>query len=208
MSEPLPQAVHDAADVSAITQLVLRERSARDLGLWEQMADCYHPDSRVRLSWIDGTGPEFVRRSREMADRGLRGRHRLGLIEVTLSGDRAIASLGGTIEIPLQLDGVEAVLSSWARFLFRAERRAGVWRLAGFDVVYQRDQLACAIPGQSVSIPPEALAPYRPSYRLLAHCVGRLGMTIRDDLPGEDRPESVAAITRELWSWAGLPVPR
>jgi hypothetical protein len=45
MTDSLPQAVLEAADVSAITQLILRERVSRDLGLWEQMRDCFHDDS-------------------------------------------------------------------------------------------------------------------------------------------------------------------
>jgi hypothetical protein len=34
------QTSFDAADISAVSQLVLRERLSRDLGLWEQMRDC------------------------------------------------------------------------------------------------------------------------------------------------------------------------
>src|SRR5262249_7729800 len=63
MTESLPKAVLEAADVSAISQLVLRERFSRDHGLWEQMRDCFHDDSIVRISWIRASGPEFVRRS-------------------------------------------------------------------------------------------------------------------------------------------------
>ena len=44
MMGSLPQPVRDAADVSAVSQLVLRERTSRDLGLWEQMRDCFHDD--------------------------------------------------------------------------------------------------------------------------------------------------------------------
>ena len=40
MIDALPKEVRDAADVSAVTQLILRERLSRDLGLWEQMRDC------------------------------------------------------------------------------------------------------------------------------------------------------------------------
>src|SRR6516165_12302215 len=47
MTDSLPQAVLEAADVSAVTQLILRERVSRDLGLWEQMRDCFHDDSVV-----------------------------------------------------------------------------------------------------------------------------------------------------------------
>ncbi len=44
MVEPLPKAVLEAADVSAVSQLILRERVSRDLGLWEQMRDCGGPE--------------------------------------------------------------------------------------------------------------------------------------------------------------------
>ena len=60
MVEPLPKAVLEAADVSAVSQLILRERVSRDLGLWEQMRDCYHDDSAVRISWINASGPELA----------------------------------------------------------------------------------------------------------------------------------------------------
>jgi hypothetical protein len=62
--------------------LVLRERFSRDLGLWEQMRDCFHDDSVVRISWINASGPEFVRRSKEMAERNVQASHRLGPIFV------------------------------------------------------------------------------------------------------------------------------
>jgi hypothetical protein len=45
----LPQAVLEAADVSAVSQLVLRERLSRDLRLWDEMRDCFHDDSIVRI---------------------------------------------------------------------------------------------------------------------------------------------------------------
>jgi hypothetical protein len=84
MTESLPQAVLEAADVSAVSQLVLRERFSRDLELWEQMRDCFHDDSMVRISWMKASGPEFVRRSKEMAERNVQASHRLGPIFVTL----------------------------------------------------------------------------------------------------------------------------
>jgi len=85
----LPQPVRDAADVSAVCQLVLRERLSRDLGLWEQMRDCLHDDSVVRIGWINASGPEFVRRSKEMAERNVKATHRLGPIFVTLAGEKS-----------------------------------------------------------------------------------------------------------------------
>src|SRR6516165_11246341 len=142
MTEPLSRAVLEAADISAVSQLVLRVFVSRDLGLWEQMRDCFHDDSMVRISWIKASGPEYVRRSKEMAERNVQASHRLGPIFVTLAGDRAIAQLVVIVDIPFKLEGVEVMLSSHARLLLRAERREGVWRLFGFDPVYLRDEIA------------------------------------------------------------------
>ena len=130
MIDSLPKEVLDAADVSAVIQLVLRERLSRDLGLWEQMRDCFHDDSVVRISFINASGPEFVRRSKEMAERNVKASHRLGPIFVTLAGDRAIAQLAAIIDIPFALKGIEVMVSSHARLLIRAERRKGVWRFS------------------------------------------------------------------------------
>ena len=208
MANSLPPAVLEAADVSAISQLVLRERLSRDLGLWEQMHDCYHDDSVVRLSWINASGPEFVRRSKDMAARNVKATHRLGPILVTLAGDRAIAQLAAIIDIPSKVRGVAVIMSSHARLLFRAERRDRVWRLFGFDVIYQRDEINPIIPGQVVTIEPQELKNFRPSYHLLAFCVMSGGFPVRNDLAGVDRPDLVEALTREVYEWASLPPPR
>jgi hypothetical protein len=130
MIDSLPQAVLEAADVSAVSQLVVRERLSRDFGLWEQMRDCFHDDSVVRISWINATGPEFVRRSKEMAERNVKASHRLGPILVTLASHRAIAQVRANIDIPFTLKGIEVMMSSHAHLLFRAERQGEVWRLS------------------------------------------------------------------------------
>jgi len=207
-SSPQEKALLDAADTCAVQQLILRERLARDLGLWEQMRDCFHEDAVVRLSWIDASGPEFVRRSKDMAERGVKATHRLGPILVTLAGDRAIAQLGAVIDIPSKVRGIAVTFSSYARFIFRAERRDGTWRLYGFDSIYQRDEITPAIPGQVVKIEPEELKNFRPSYRLLSFCLMSGGFQVRHDLAGIDRPEMVESLTRDIYAWAGLSPPR
>src|SRR5262249_20348062 len=121
----VPQSILEAADVSAVTQLILRERFSRDLGLWEQMRDCFHEDSVVRISWINASGPVFGRRSKEMAERNVNASHRLGPIFVTLAGDRAIAQLVAIIDIPFKLEGIEVMLSSHTRLLLRRRTTRG-----------------------------------------------------------------------------------
>jgi hypothetical protein len=207
MADSLPQAILEAADVSAVSQLVLRERLSRDLGLWEQMRNCFHEDSVVRISWINASGPDFVRRSKEMAERNVKASHRLGPILVTLAGDRAIAQFAGIIDIPFTLKGIEVMMSGHSRFVLRAERREHVWRLSGFDAIYLRDEITPLIPGQIVVVDPEAVKSFRPSYRLLSYCLASGGFPVRNDLAGVDRPDLVDALTSEIYSWAGLTPP-
>jgi hypothetical protein len=207
MIDSLPQAVLEAADVSAVSQLVLRERLSRDFGLWEQMRDCFHDDSVVRISWIKATGPEFVRRSKEMAERNVKASHRLGPILVTLASHRAIAQVRANIDIPFTLKGIEVIMSSHAHLLFRAERQGEVWRLSGLDAVYLRDEIAPVMPGQTVAIDQEEVKAFRPTYRLLSYCLASGGFPVRNDLAGVDRPDLVDTLVREIYGWAGLAPP-
>jgi hypothetical protein len=197
-------AVTVAAHVSAITQLVLAERECRDMGRWDRMKACFHPDSIVRISWFQGNGHDFVDGSREMARRGVQAKHRLGPVSVRIAGQRAVATLAAIIDIPAELNGVAVQLSSHARLFYRAEHREGAWGLSSFEVFYMRDELSAQIPGEVVPVKASDVAGYRRSYRFLSHVLASGGYTVRDDLAGEDRPETVAALCEEIYGWAGL----
>jgi len=207
MSESLPREVRESADITAITQLILRERESRDMQRWNTMRDCFWTDSIVRVSWFRGSGPDFVTGSIDMAKRGVPAKHRLGPVLVRLKGDRAVASFPAIIDLPVKLKGVEGTLSTHARFLYRPERRRGEWRLFGFDAIYMRDELTPSAPGQTIAIDPDELKEFRPSYRILCYYLKDQGFTIDSQLAGEDRPDLVEALNRELFGWAGLPVP-
>jgi SnoaL-like domain len=205
MSIELPQCVLDAAEVSAITQLVLTERECRDLGRWDEMRRCFHLDSKVRLSWFTGSGPDFVAGSIDMARRGVLAKHRLGPVRVQRNGDRALASFVGAIDIPATINGVALMLTSLARFLYRATRRDGRWGISGFDAIYLRDELQAVVPGQTVPVTPAQVVGFRPAYRMLSFVLASQGYAVNAELPGEDRPAQAAALYRELHQWVGLP---
>ena len=207
MNANLPKAILASADITAISQLILRERESRDLARWQQMRECFWPDSLIRVSWFQGNGAGFVTGSIDMGGRGIPAKHRLAPILVTLSGDRAIASLAAIIDLPVKLKGIEATLSTHSRFIYRAERRKDLWGILGFDAIYMRDELTPAIPGESISIDSKEVQSFRPSYRLLSYYLQNQGFRIDSDLPGVDRPDLVEALNREIFGWAGLPVP-
>jgi hypothetical protein len=204
MNNELPKAVLDSADITAITQLILRERESRDLARWETMRDCFHPDSKVKLSWFNGSGLDFVAGSIDMARRGMFAKHRVAPILVTLAGDRAIASLTAIIDIPRVINGIDLILSAHGRFIYRAERRDDEWRIFSFDCIYMRDELTPAIPGQTISIDPAEVEEFRPSYRNLAWCLMKTGYEVDQDLPADDRPDTVTKLMQEIENWARL----
>jgi len=206
-STKLRRMVRKSADITTITQLILCERESRDLQRWETMRQCFWPDSVVRVSWFRGNGPDFVTGSMDMAKRGIPAKHRLAPILVRFAGDRAIASLTGIIDLPVKLKGVEATLSTHARFLYRAERRKSEWRIYGFDAVYLRDELTPAICGQQIVIDPDEMKGFRPSYRMLSYYLKSQKFPIDSELAGEDRPDLVEALYRELFQWAKMPMP-
>lgn len=201
MDTELPQHILDSADITAVSQLVLRERESRDMARWDTMRDCFHPDSIVKISWFNGSGPEFVEGSIDMAKRGMYAKHRLGPVLVTLAGNRALASLSGIIDIPRVIDGVDMILSAYGRFIYRAEKRDDVWRIFSFECIYMRDELTPTILGQTVTIDPAEMTGLRPSYRNLAWCLIKTGYEVDPDLPGEDRPETVEKIMQEVTAW-------
>lgn len=200
----LPQTVQEAADVTAITQLILTERESRDLGHWETMRACFHPDSRVRISWFRGSGADFVKGSEDMARRKVLAKHRLTPPRVLISGERAVVTFPAIIDIPVQIKGVDLYLESHARFVYRVERRQDKWGIVSFEAIYMRDALSPAVPGQSVSIDAGEVNSFRPSYRLLSYFLRTQGYDVDADLPGEDQPERAQAFLREVYDWAGL----
>jgi hypothetical protein len=203
MPPELPQPVLDAADTSAITQLILRERESRDLGRWDEMRGCFFGDSVVRISWFRGSGADFVTGSIDMARRKVLAKHRLSPVRVVLSGNRAVARLVGIIDLPVQIKGAEMNLATYSRFIYRVERRKEAWGIVGFDAIYMRDELTAAIPGVAAAIDPKELQGFRASYRMLSYYLASQGYEIDSNLAGEDRPDLVAALTKEIEDWAG-----
>ena len=197
----LPQAVYEAANVSAVIQLILKERESRDLGRWDEMRACFHSDAQVRVSWFHGSAADFVKGSIDMAARMV-NRHRLSPIHVELSDERAIATFSAIVEIPTKLNETEMTLLIYARFVYRAEKRHDQWGIAYFDSIYLRDELTAGVPGRSISIDPQDLRQFRTSYRLLSYVLSQHGYTIRSDLPGEDQPDTVRALMGEVFKWA------
>lgn len=188
------------ADELAVASLVHRERHWRDRGDWERMARAYAPDSYVRLGWFHGSGAEFVLASRASV-RGGTTKHRLSPSIVEVHGDRALAETSTVVESRMTQDGVEVDLFAYCRYLTRARRDGGIWRLVGVDCIREKDTMCPVRPGAVLALDLARLATYRPSYRFGSYNLDSHGITPQPDLPGDDQPESVAPLYADAEKW-------
>jgi hypothetical protein len=177
------------ADKLAIQELVRMERYWRDTGQWDRLAASYTPDSRVRTTWFDGSGPDFAEASRDMADRGRLSRHLITPTYVRVDGDRALVDSYGEIHNREEVAGAEVDILMYCRFFSRVVRTDDGWRLASFDGIYHKDTIVPVNPGDTVPIDWEALRGLRPSYRIWAYAIGLKGYEIGQDELGDDRPD-------------------
>lgn len=194
-------------DGFAAIQVVLREREARDRQWWNDMRDCFAKESKVALTWYQGSGYGFVDGSAAMSTRRHPSRHRISPPVVRLAGDRAVISLPIAIETYPTIDDVECVLSSYARHLYRLQRLGGAWKIVQLDAIYEREEVAPSMPGQAARIDASELEGLRAPYRLLAWNLARFGYEVPQSLPADDRPEEVARLYRDAFAWAGIPHP-
>lgn len=188
-------------DRVAIQELVQRERVARDMHQWSELAASYHDDSLVDISWFKGTGADFAQASADMAARGLRSFHQMGPTTTRILGDRALADTGTVIHLVTALDGVEVDAMSHARLYMRAERRGAVWLLSGFRSAYVQDMIVPLNPSLRPTIDPSAVAQYRASYRYISYVLAQRGHAPNPDLPGTDRPDTIEALLTGERAW-------
>ena len=196
-------------DRLAIADLIQRERNARDAGRWDEMASFYHPESSIEVSWFKGSGAEFVARSRKQAEKvklqndgsNRTNFHEMGTSVVDVLGERALAETGCTLHSFFPLDGIPCKLTGFVRLLWRAQKLGDTWMLAGLRCLYVRDYLTACNPNRQPVLDEAELATYRLSYCYVTYNLARLGLEPKNDLPGEDMPETVTAVREGERAW-------
>jgi hypothetical protein len=154
------------------------------------------------VTWFEGSPAGYIEGSKKTRAPGrVPGMHPINPAWCQAIGDRALVESQGQIVIRRLVDGVEVDVTVWCRFLARLERRSGEWRLKSFDSVYGKDRLDPVIPGQAVAIDEAELAAGRASYKFLTYLNNRSGTPVPQDLPGDDRPDLLAAFYADAEDW-------
>jgi len=195
-----PRPATEEADHAAIRRLIQAWGFARDGGHWDALAETFHPDGRIAVSWYDGPWPGFVETCR-----GRRGasfsKHAMCGSRIDLRGARAVAETDVLLFMRGPVEGVEMTGQTNMRFLDRIERRAdGIWRVLDRAALYDHDVIAPSIPGTPIPIRAEELEGDAPGHRFIAWRLRKAGRTVPHDLPGRGSPGE-AALRAAAGAW-------
>ena len=69
------------------------------------------------------------------------------------------------------------------------------------DCIYERDEIIPVVPGSEITINTAELDTYRASYKGLCYVLSRTGQTSDQDLPGEDKPETIEKLYNDASVW-------
>jgi hypothetical protein len=188
-------------DRAAVADLVVRERGARDNGMWAEMAACYHPNSIIEVSWFKGDGATFVEQTKKNLSAGRLSLHHMSPAIVTIRHSHALAENACQLTAFVELENIPVCIVNHARLLWRAQLLGDQWLIAGLRIIYIRDLLVPVNPNNVPKIDETEAARYRLSYRYLSYFFARSEHPAKDDLPGVDRPESVAALREGEKKW-------
>lgn len=192
--------IRETADYAAVERLVVAERLYRVSHRNEDLAKCYAEDAQIHTSWQKGGVSSFVGKSpREAVARPNVNRNNPPLVH--LNGDRAFVEYPSTTTRSVDVKGKEAVLTSYMRLLYRAEKRSGEWKITAMTSLNEWDELAPAIPGETLDVRPAELDGLRASYRFLAYTRKLAGGEVNMDELGVDRPEDVNKFYAREMEW-------
>jgi hypothetical protein len=190
-----------AVDCSAVTDVIMRERLARETHNSADEAACFHPDAIVEVSWFKGSGAGFVEAGKNNPDTETVHFDSMSPGVVSLKGDRAIVDTACAVHTFSTLEDIEVSTTSYTRLLWRVQRSEGKWLIRGLRGIYIRDTLIPRDPSKVPKLDEEKLRQFRPSYRYLCYILTADGSPAQNDLPGVDQPEGVAALRATEREW-------
>ena len=194
-----PQEV--ATDSSAVTDVILRERLARETHNWTDEADCFHANAFVEVSWFKGSAANFIEAGKNSLGTEAVHFDSMSPGVVWLKNERAISDTACAVHTFSRLDDIEVSTTSYTRLLWRVQRFEGQWLICGLRGIYIRDTLIPRDPTKVPKLDEEKLRGFRPSYRFLSYILTANGAPAHNDLPGVDQPKVVATLRATEREW-------
>jgi hypothetical protein len=146
----------------------------RDLSQWDQLADLFHPDGVIEITWFEGPFAQFIEGSKQMGGSKLRTKHLIGTPVVTFNGAKAIVETNAMIVAENAELGLGCCVHN--RFYDRVEKRDGKWKLVNRQSVYDMGNFT--FPRGVVDIEQAVAAKYPIEYAALAYLLEKSGFPL------------------------------
>lgn len=188
------------ADRMKIRELMEYERYCRDSGLYDEAAGCYSDDAKIHVSWFNGPASEYWERTKKA--KGAGSKHKIFSTAVFLHGEKAVAETQVMmLSSRIKIQECEFDMISYARIFARLEKRSGEWKIVYGDCIYERDELIPSTPSKNAPDISPLVKNFRESYRNLSYVLSLEGLSAGQDLPGDDKPETVRKLYDETNAW-------
>lgn len=198
LRKPSGNTLENVIDKFNIKELIEFERFCRDNAQWEEMKKCFAENSTVTISWFKGSGHGFVDASSKMETYAP---HKLFDTLIWLNNDKAVAITMATIQMRMEIQGHLLELSSDVKLLYKTQKINGLWSIISMEGIYEKDALIPVSPADGITIPKDEIAKFRSSYANMSYALSKSGYTVDVNLPGIDKPESVAKLYQESEDW-------
>jgi SnoaL-like domain len=177
------------ADRLAIRETVENWALWRDSGEWERFRTVWHADGWMTATWFQGPAEEFIAMSREGFEKGVKFLHFLGGFTCDIAGERAVSQTKMTINQRAPCDGVLVDVVCTGRFYDFFAKRAGRWGIVRRQPIYEKDRLDPVDPAATLKLDAALLASLPEGYRHLGYLQSKIGLKVKNNLPGLRGPE-------------------
>lgn len=129
-------------------------------------------------------------------------------IQFGASGTKALAVSTGRIFGRYAYQGVDLVMTNFVQLYTQLERiktlEGDMWKMLSLECLYMFETLTPSLPpspNKPLDLDLSGLEAARRSYKAVVWHIGTLGGSVRDDLPGIDKPETVSEIEDRNQVW-------
>ena len=131
-------------DEHQINSLLIRWGHARDSEDWDTLAECFHKEATIHISWISGPAKQFIAQLRANSKKRAPRTHTKHLISgpwIQVKQNRSFSRCHVNLYMRLKLNGIEIDLQSWMRFFDLLEKRHNAWGIVKRTAVYEKDRM-------------------------------------------------------------------
>jgi hypothetical protein len=192
--------IEDRFDLIALSQAW---GIARDQGLWDELANTFHPEGTISVTWFSGPFTQFIAASKTIYQaRGPRTKHLISLPHLKIRCRRALSEMSVQIIGRFIVDGVAADNICYARFFDKVEKRDGRWRILQRVAIYEKDRIDPVAPSEAFDrfMAETDFSGVPEPYRYLGQRLQALGLKLADSILCDGSEEALATL-REGAEW-------